>query len=67
MITTPEISIQQAAKLLGFSNKASLMEIRKRYHELVRELHPDVSTHEPEESHKMIIRHKEAYDIIVDI
>ena len=66
MITTPEISIQQAAKLLGFSNKASLMEIRKRYHKLVREWHPDVSVHEPDESHEMMIRYKEAYEILVD-
>ncbi len=66
MKTTPEISIQQSAKLLGFSEKASLMEIRKRYHELVREWHPDVSAHEPDVTHEMMIRYKEAYEILVD-
>ncbi len=66
MKTTPDITLQQAVKLLGFSNKASLMDIGKRYHELVREWHPDVSEHEPDESHMMMIRYKEAYEILVD-
>ncbi|HOJ95621.1 MAG TPA: DnaJ domain-containing protein [Methanospirillum sp.] len=56
MKTTPDITLQQAAKILGFSDKASLIEIRKRYHEFVREWHPDVSVHEPDESHEMMIR-----------
>ena len=66
MIKTPVVTLQQAAKLLGFTDKASLIEIRKRYHELVREWHPDVSVHEPGESHEMMIQYREAYEVLVD-
>lgn len=66
MKTTPDITLKKAAKSLGFSDKASIIDIRKRYHELVREWHPDVSAHEPDQSHEMMIRYKEAYEILVD-
>ncbi|NLV27808.1 MAG: J domain-containing protein [Methanomicrobiales archaeon] len=66
MNTTQDMTIQKAAELLGFSDKASLLEIRKRYHELTREWHPDVSSHSPDESHEMMIRIKEAYEILIE-
>ena len=60
------MTIIEAALLFGFSGTASLLEIRQRYHELLKEWHPDVSSHNPKESHEMVIRLKQAYDILVD-
>lgn len=66
MNMTQNMTIQKAAELLGFSDKASMLEIRKRYHELIRVWHPDVSQHSPDESHEMMIRIKEAYEILIE-
>lgn len=56
----------EAAKLLGIGNHASLNEIRSRYHERIREWHPDVSQNDPAASHEMMIRLKRAYDLLLD-
>ena len=66
MTKESEMTISEAAKLLGFSNEASFIEIKKRYHALLKQWHPDVSVHSQKESHEMVIRLKEAYDILVN-
>ena len=58
--------LKEAAGMLGIREKASLNEIRYKYHEQVRTWHPDVSTVDPVMSHEMMIRMKEAYDLLVD-
>jgi len=58
------MTIEDAALLFGISERVSYMEIRRRYHALLREWHPDVSLHPPEEAHEMAVRIKEAYDIL---
>ena len=62
---TPE-ALNEAAELLGIGGRASLHEIRSRYHDRVREWHPDVSLKDPGLSHEMMIRIKDAYDLLVD-
>jgi preprotein translocase subunit Sec63 len=59
-------SVREAAEILGIGERASLHEIRLRYHEWIREWHPDVSQKDPAVSHDMTIRLKEAYDLLVD-
>lgn len=58
--------LKEAADLLGIPEKASLNEIRQKYHEQMKTWHPDVSTNDPVTSHEMTIRLKKAYDLLVD-
>jgi curved DNA-binding protein CbpA len=58
--------IYDAAKILGIGDRASMFEIRSRFHTLMKEWHPDVSQADPSESHEMTIKLKEAYDILAD-
>lgn len=58
--------VREAAEVLGIRDRASLNEIRSRYHERIKEWHPDVSQKDPAESHEMTLRLKEAYDLLVD-
>lgn len=60
------MSIPEAARLLGLSGSATMIEIRQRYHTLLKEWHPDVSAHNQEESHEMVIQLNEAYALLVD-
>jgi hypothetical protein len=60
------MTVPEAAAVFSFNGTASLNEIHARYRELVREWHPDVSGHGPDQSHEMFIRIKEAYDILVN-
>jgi len=62
---TPAV-LQEAAVLLGIRERASLNEIRQKYHELVKTSHPDVSEQDPMVSHEMMIHLKAAYDLLVD-
>jgi len=62
---TPAV-LQEAAVLLGIRERASLNEIRQKYHELVKASHPDVSDRDPMVSHEVMIRLKAAYDLLVD-
>jgi len=62
---TPE-RVREAADLLEIRDRASLNEIRRRYHERIREWHPDVSQKDPAVSHEMTILLKAAYDLLVD-
>jgi preprotein translocase subunit Sec63 len=59
-------SVREAAEMLGIQERASLNEIRLRYHDRIREWHPDVSQKDPAVSHEMTIHLKEAYDLLVD-
>ena len=58
--------LRDAAGLLGIHDRASLNEIRIRYHECIKEWHPDVSENDAATSHEMTIRLKKAYDLLVD-
>jgi len=59
------LSIREAADILGIGDRASINEIRSRYRALVKEWHPDISDHEPEDSHAAMIRLNEAYDVLM--
>lgn len=63
-VSVPDI--RDAALTLGITSRASLNEIHRRFRELARKWHPDVSVHDPGQSHDMFIRLKEARDILVD-
>jgi preprotein translocase subunit Sec63 len=58
--------LRDAAEVLGIQDKASLNEIRQKYHEQIKRWHPDVSERDPGISHEMTIRVKKAYDLLVD-
>lgn len=60
------LSIQEAADILGIKNQATINEIRSRYHTLVKEWHPDVSQHDPEDTHTTMIRINDAYDVLIE-
>jgi len=66
MTAQSTMAIPEAAKVLGITGTTSLNGIHARFQELVKEWHPDVSQHDPELSHIMFIRIKEAYDILVE-
>ena len=58
--------VREAAGVLGIRDRASLNEIRRRYHDRIKEWHPDVSQNDPVKSHETTLRLKEAYDLLVD-
>ncbi len=66
MTVLSHLSIKDAADILGIENKASINEIRSRYHILVKEWHPDVLQHDLEDPNKIIIQLNDAYDILID-
>lgn len=66
MIAPFPMTIPEAAEVLGLTGRASLNGIHARFHELVKEWHPDVSGHDPDLPHTTSIRIKEAYDILVE-
>jgi preprotein translocase subunit Sec63 len=66
MATITAKSVMEAAEILGIGERASLSEIRFRYHERIRQWHPDVSQKDPAVSHEMTIRVMEAYNLLVD-
>jgi hypothetical protein len=61
---TPQ-ALREAADILGIAEKASINEIRSRYHALVKEWHPDVSDYDSEDTHNTMIRLNDAYDILI--
>jgi DnaJ-class molecular chaperone len=60
------MTIPEATEVLGITGTASLNGIHTRFHDLVKEWHPDFSQHDPDLSHITFIRIKEAYDILVE-
>jgi hypothetical protein len=66
MIPRSTMTIPEAAEMLGITGRESLNGLHARFHELVKEWHPDVSQHDPDLSHTTFIRIKEAYDILVN-
>lgn len=58
--------VREAAEVLGIQDRASHNEIRSRYHEQIKEWHPDVPQKDPAVSYEMTLRLKEAYDLLVD-
>jgi hypothetical protein len=61
---TPQ-ALREAADILGIAEKASINEIRSRYHALVKEWHPDVSDYDSEDTHNKMILLNDAYDILI--
>jgi hypothetical protein len=61
---TPE-TLREAADILGIADRASIHDIRSRYHALVKEWHPDVSQHGSEDTHNTMIRLNDAYNILI--
>lgn len=66
MTARSSLSIREAADILGIANRATINEIRSRYHTLVKEWHPDVSQHDPEDIHTTMIRINDAYDVLIE-
>lgn len=60
------LSIREAADILGIAHHATINEIRSRYHLLIKEWHPDISQHEPEDAHITMIRINEAYATLIE-
>lgn len=58
------VNLKDAADLLGISGEASLCDIQRRFSELIKEWHPDVSEHDPRLAHEMTIRLRSAYEIL---
>jgi DnaJ domain len=58
-------TLREAADSLGISDRASLNEIRERYHDLLKECHPDRAQHDPGLSHERTILLKESFEILV--
>jgi hypothetical protein len=58
-------TIRKAADRLGISDRASLKEICERYHDLMKEWHPDRSQHDPGLSHERTICLKESYEVLL--
>jgi hypothetical protein len=65
MTARSSLSIREAADILGIANQATINEIRSRYHTLVKEWHPDISQHDPEDTHITMIRINDAYDTLI--
>ena len=53
-----------AARILEIGDDASLREIRQRYHDLLKEWHPDTSGKDPDESHGKTILLTRAYTLL---
>lgn len=64
MATITAMTVREAAEVLGIADCASLDEIRRRYHEALKEWHPDVSRNSSSDSHERTIRLNEAYRIL---
>jgi DnaJ-class molecular chaperone len=60
MTNRSTLTIPAAAEILGITGRVSLNGIHARFHELVKEWHPDVSEHDPDLSHTTFIHIKEA-------
>jgi len=59
-------TIRDAATALGITGSASIREIRERYHEAVREHHPDVCGGDRLSSHEQTILLNESYHLLMD-
>lgn len=60
------LSIREAADILGIGERASIREIRARYHALVKEWHPDVSDYGSKDTHDTMVRINDAYTILME-
>ena len=59
-------ALSAAADLLGVGERASLNEIRARYHEALRLYHPDVSESDPGVAHEKTVRLTAAYELLCE-
>ena len=59
-------AIRDAAKALGITGEASMSEIRHRYHEKIKQCHPDVAGSEAVASHQQTIQLNEYYHILME-
>ena len=60
------MTVPEAAAALGLSEGACLNAVHARFRKLAKEWHPDVTSHEPAESHDTFIRIREAYEILIE-
>ena len=58
--------IDRARRLLDLSERASVKQIRERYHQLSRRWHPDLNQKEPELSDRKQQELNEAYHTLMD-
>lgn len=65
MAANSSLSVRDAADIFGISDLASINEIRSRYHELVKEWHPDLSQQAPEQHHEKMVRLNAAYSVLM--
>jgi len=56
-------AIEQARDLLKLGDKATLGEIKRAYHELSREHHPDIAGEE-QDNHEMMSRITSSYELL---
>ena len=66
MTAPANMTVSEAAAVLGLEGEASLNAIQARFRELAKEWHPDVTAHDPGEAHTTFIRIREAYEILVN-
>ena len=58
-------AIDQARRLLGLGERASLGEIKRAYYRLCKQYHPDASGSVAEKDQDMIYRLTNAYDLLM--
>ena len=59
-------AIRDAAEALGITGCASMGEIRHRYHERIKQSHPDVTKDTSETSHQKTILLNKSYQLILE-
>ena len=57
--------VTKARKILGIPEFATLTEVKHRYHELIKSIHPDVSEGNLESNQQKSAEINEAYEIIM--
>ncbi|MEW6525253.1 MAG: DnaJ domain-containing protein [Spirochaetota bacterium] len=57
--------IEEAAKLLGLGDRASLKQVKEAYRKLMHEWHPDRCKHDKEICNEKAIKITEAYKLLI--
>ena len=58
-------AIEEASKLLGLGDRATLGEIKRAFHRLSKEHHPDVAGESPDADNDMMYRLTAAYNLLM--
>ncbi len=59
-----DLKIEDAYRLLGVTEKSTIIEITKAYRNLAKKYHPDSRPDDPDYAHRMMVRINEAYTVI---